>query len=88
MPTRGSLCAAPAFTLLNVSQGEEDHTAMRNQGPPPLPLPEREVAVDAGPYFTLLKPSELMEIVCTHWNVWADRRDDILDALKRFEGSP
>jgi len=77
-----------AFILLNLYQGEEDHTAIRNQGPPPLPLPEREVAVYAGPYFTLLRPSELIEIIFTHWDVWADRRKAILDTLKRFEGSP
>jgi len=77
-----------AFTLLNLYQGEGDHTAIRNQGPPPLPLPEREIAVYAGPYFTLLRPSELMEIIFTYWDVWADHRDAILDALKRFEGSP
>jgi len=59
-----------AFTLLNLYQGQEDHTAMRHQGPPPLPLPEREIAVYAGAYFTLLRPSELMDIVFTHWEVW------------------
>ncbi|NIN67948.1 MAG: hypothetical protein GTO63_25230, partial [Anaerolineae bacterium] len=57
-----------AFSLLGLYRQErdEEEPATRNVALPPLPLPERELAVYAGPYFTLLLPSELIEIVLSH----------------------
>jgi len=62
-----------AFTLLGFYL-QETETADPIQklltGPPPPPLPERELAVYAGAYFALLRPSELMEIILSHIDAW------------------
>ena len=54
--------------------------------PPPLPLPERELAVYAGPHFALLLPSELLEIILTHVDAWQANRTHLLMALRLCEG--
>jgi len=56
-----------------------------NQAPPDLLLPERELAVYAGPYFALLLPSELLEIVLTHINAWKANQAKLLMALHHCE---
>jgi Transposase DDE domain. len=80
-----------AFTLLGLyyqESDEADNLHSLNAGPPPLPLPERELAVYCGPYFALLRTSQIVEIILNHAPVWTNRRADILQALTRFEGSP
>jgi hypothetical protein len=54
---------------------------------PPLPLPERELAVYAGPYFTLLLPSELVTIILEHVDAWPAHREQLLMALRLTEGN-
>ena len=80
-----------AFTLLGFYQQEQDdfdpETSL-NHAPPPLPMPERELAVYWGPYFTLLRPSEIVTLILTHTEAWLQRRTDILQTLRQFEGSP
>ena len=66
--------AAPALSTLN-------------QGPPPLPLPERELAVYASPYFALLLPSELLNIILEHMDAWQANRKQLLMALRLTEGN-
>ena len=49
-----------AFTLLGFHLQETDaanHTSTWNLAPPPIPLPERELAVYVGPYFALSAPA-------------------------------
>lgn len=78
-----------AFTLLGFYQQEQDEfspDAPLNHAPPLLPLPERELAVYWGPYFTLLRPSEILTIILTHTDVWTQHRDAILQTLRQFEG--
>ena len=80
-----------AFTLLGLYRQESDEAdalSSLNTGPPPLPLPERELAVYWGPYFTLLRTSQIVEIILMHADIWTSRRADILQALTRFEGDP
>jgi hypothetical protein len=54
--------------------------------PPPFPVPERELAVYAGPYFTLLRPSELLGIILSHVDAWQANRRQLLMALRLCEG--
>jgi len=78
-----------AFTLLGFYLQETDAADQFetwNKAPPPIPLPERELAVYAGPYFTLLLPSELVEIILTHVDAWQANRDPLLLALRLCEG--
>jgi hypothetical protein len=58
-----------------------------NKAPPPLPLPERELAVYAGPNFTLLLASELITIILEHMDAWQANRDQLLMALRLTEGN-
>jgi hypothetical protein len=79
-----------AFTLLGFYLQEYDlalNVETWNTGPPPIPLPERELAVYAGPYFALLLPSELMEIVLSHIDVWQANRRQLILALRLCEGN-
>lgn len=78
-----------AYTLLGFYLQETnaaDDISTLNMAPPPLPLPERELAVYAGPYFTLLLPSELLEIILTHADAWQANRTNLLMALRLCEG--
>ena len=73
-----------AYTLLGFYLQETDAAddiSTLNMAPPLLPLPERELAVYAGPYFTLLLPSELLEIILTHVDAWQSNRTHLLMAL-------
>jgi hypothetical protein len=79
-----------AFTLLGFHLQETeaaDDLETLNIGPPPLPLPERELAVYAGPHFALLLPSELMEIVLSNVDAWQNNREQLLMALRHCEGN-
>ncbi len=58
-----------------------------NMAPPPLPLPERELAVYAGPYFALLFPSQLVTILLEHMDAWQANREQLLMALRLTEGN-
>ncbi len=78
-----------AYTLLGFYLQETeaaDELRTLNMAPPPLALPERELAVYAGPYFTLLLPSELVEIILTHVDAWQANRANLLLALRLCEG--
>jgi hypothetical protein len=80
-----------AFTLLGLYRQESDEAetlSSLNAGPPPLPLPERELAVYAGPYFALLRTSQIMDLILMHAEIWTNRRSGIFKALSRFEGDP
>jgi hypothetical protein len=80
--------ALVAFTLLGFYLQEAEtaaDTSTWNQAPPDLLLPERELAIYAGPYFALLRPSELLEIVLTHTNAWKANQEKLLMALKHCE---
>jgi len=74
-----------AFTLLGIylaySGGEE-----RPWSPPPLPMPERELAVYTGPYFALLLPSELIKIILENYEAWQKNKQRLLKALRLCEG--
>jgi hypothetical protein len=79
-----------AFTLLGFYQQETDDADQFetwNKAPPPFPMPERELAVYAGPFFTLLLPSELVHIILTHNAAWQTNRKRLLMALRLCEGS-
>jgi len=79
-----------AFTLLGFHLQEmeaADALESLNMGPPPLPLPERELAVYAGTHFALLLASESMEIVLFNVDAWQDHREQLLMALRHCEGN-
>lgn len=79
-----------AFTLLGffLQESETDEPLERLlSGPPPFPMPERELAVYAGEYFALLLPSELIDIILTHMDAWQAKRDQVLLALRLCEGN-
>ena len=82
--------ALVAYTLmgfyLQETESGDDITTW-NMAPPPLPLPERELAVYAGPYFTLLLPSELVAIIPEHIDAWQAHREQLLMALRLTEGN-
>jgi hypothetical protein len=81
--------ALVAFTLLGFYLQETDAAdefETWNMAPPPFPLPQRELAVYAGPYFTLLLPSELVEIILSHFDAWQANRQRLLMALRLCEG--
>lgn len=80
--------ALVAFTLLGFYLQETeaaDDIRTWNQSPPALPLPERELAVYVGPYFALLLPSELMQIVLDHTDAWKANQAWLLMALRHCE---
>jgi hypothetical protein len=82
--------ALQAYTLLGFYLQETDAAlAIKtwNMAPPPFPLPERELAVYAGPYFALLRPSELITIILEHIDVWQAHRKQLLMALRLTEGN-
>ena len=58
-----------------------------NRAPPPLPMPERELAVYAEHYFALLRPSELLTIVLENIDAWKANQSTLLMALRLCEGS-
>jgi len=58
-----------------------------NAGPPVIPLPERELAIYAGPYFALLLPSELVTIILSHIDAWQANREQLILALRLCEGN-
>ena len=74
-----------AFTLLGIylaCTGDE----RRPWSPPPLPMPERELAVYVGPYFALLLPSELLAIILENYEAWQHNKERVLEALRLCEG--
>jgi hypothetical protein len=78
-----------AFTLLGFYLQETDAAPARSTGnlaPPPIPVPERELAVYVGPYFALLRPSELVAIILEHVDAWQANRAQLLMALRLCEG--
>jgi hypothetical protein len=79
-----------AYTLLGYYFQEIDVVAdgkTLNCGPPPIPMPERELAVYAGPYFALMYPSQLITIILDHIDVWQANRKQLLMALRITEGN-
>ena len=79
-----------AYTLLGFYLQEVDlaaDTKTWNQAPPPIPLPERELAIYAGPYFALLLPSQLVSIILHHMDTWQANREQLLMALRLAEGN-
>ncbi len=79
-----------AFTLLGFYLQESDALdAAQSQltASPPLPMLERELAVYAGPYFALLLPSQLLEIILTHMGAWKANQETVLMALRLCEGA-
>lgn len=82
--------ALVAFTLLGFylqETADADDFETLNMGPPAMPIPERELAVYAGPHFALLLPSELMKIVLSNVDAWQDNREQLLMALRHCEGN-
>lgn len=75
-----------AFTLLGLYLAVSA-LDKRPWSPPPQMLPEREFAVYVGPYYTLLRGSELMAVVLEHLDVWSQNKEKILSALQMTEGS-
>jgi hypothetical protein len=63
-----------------------DEFSTWNLAPPPIPLPERELAVYAGHSFALLRPSELMETILNHVDAWKANQETLLMALRLCEG--
>jgi hypothetical protein len=80
--------ALNAFTLLGfyLQETDEGDIPTWNLSPPPFPIPERELAVYAGPNFTLLRPSELLEIILNHVDAWKANQATLLMALRMCEG--
>jgi hypothetical protein len=79
-----------AFTLLGFYLQERDTSLdyrTWNAGLPPIPLPERELAVYAGPYFALLLPSELVAIILSHIDAWQANQKQLILALRLCEGN-
>ena len=79
-----------AYTLLGFHLQETDAAEDANTwnlAPPPIPLPERELAVYAGLHFALLLHSELLEIILSHIDAWQANRDRLLMALRLCEGN-
>ncbi len=82
--------ALVALTLLGfyLQETEDaDDLETLKMGPPAMPIPERELAVNAGPHFALLLPSEMMEIVLSNVDAWQDSREQLLMALRHCEGN-
>ena len=82
--------ALVAYTLLGFYLQETERATeitTWNMSPPPLPLPERELAVYAGPYFTLLLPSELVAIILENIDAWLANRKQLIMALRLTEGN-
>jgi hypothetical protein len=78
-----------AFTLLGFYLQETDAASdpkTWNSAPPPLPLPERELAVYAGPHFAILLPSELIALILANIDAWQANRDKLILALRLCEG--
>lgn len=75
-----------AFTLLAMYLAISD-SDKRPWSPPPMMLPEREFAVYAGPYYALLRASELMALVLDNLDAWSQNKDTILAALQVTEGT-
>ena len=80
-----------AFTLLGFYQQETEvasDTKTWNAGPPPIPLPESELAVyAAGPCFALLQYSELIDIVLYNIDAWQANRKQLPLAICVCEGN-
>ena len=80
--------ALVAFTLLGFYLQETadlEDIETWNQGPPAIPIPERELAVYAGPYFALLRASELLEVILSHVEAWKANEAKLLMALRHCE---
>ena len=75
-----------AFTLLQLFY-QQQAVPEAGVSPPPRLMPERELAVYAGPYFALLRPSELMEIVFDNLQAWQANEPHWRKALRLCEGS-
>ncbi len=73
-----------AFTLLAIYLAHRD-SEQRPWSPPPLPLPERELAVYGGPYFALLRPGELLTVILENYEAWLRNQDRLLEALRLTE---
>jgi hypothetical protein len=75
-----------AFTLLQLFYHEQ---AAHDAGvsPPRGLMPERELAVYAGSYFALLRPSELMEIIFDNLKAWQATESHWRKALRLCEGA-
>lgn len=80
--------ALNTFTLLgfNLQETEDGDISTWNLAPPPFPMPERELAIHAGPKFTLLRPSQLLEIILNHMDAWKANQAALLMALRLREG--
>jgi len=79
-----------AYTLLGFYlQETETATDVKswNQGPPFGLLPERELAIYAGPHFALLLGSELVTLILEHIDAWQANREQLLTALRLAEGN-
>jgi hypothetical protein len=55
-------------------------------GPPGPRLPGRELVIYWGPYYAILLPSELFEIVFAHLPAWQANRSRWLEAMRYCEG--
>ena len=77
-----------AFTLLGfyLQETEKGDTSTWNLAPPPFPIPERALAIYARPNFTLLRPSELREIILNHIDAWKANQATLLMTLRMCEG--
>ena len=75
-----------AFTLLQLFYHQQ---AAHDAGvsPPRGLMPERELAVYAGAYFALLRPSELMAIIFDNLKAWQANEPHWRKALRMCEGS-
>jgi hypothetical protein len=78
-----------AYTLLGFHLQEADaaeDALTWNLAPPPIPMPERELAVYAGLNLALLLPSELLDTIIFHMDAWQANRNRLLMALRLCEG--
>ena len=74
-----------AFTLIQLFY--QDRGEAETASPPRPLMPERELAVYAGPYFGLLRLSELLEIIFENFSAWQANQLQWRKALRICEGS-
>jgi hypothetical protein len=93
-PCREGVALAPvrfsllAFTLLGLyrQETEEEEPATCNMALPPVPMPQRDLAVYAGPYLALLLRSELVQTILAYLDAWKANQERPIMALRLCEG--
>jgi hypothetical protein len=75
-----------AYTLLGIYFAYT-HTDHHQWSPSSQSQPEQELAVYAGPFFALLRPSELLAIILKNHEAWLSKKDRLLLVQRLTEGA-